>query len=49
MNGGEEVSVVVVVVVVGKGNYGYNVVMGEYVDMVEVGVVDLIKVMCIVL
>ncbi|OMW93170.1 molecular chaperone GroEL [Burkholderia pseudomallei] len=39
-NGGEEASVVVAAVAAGKGNYGYNAATGEYVDMVEAGVVD---------
>lgn len=28
---------------------GFNVVIGEWVNMVEVGIVDLIKVICFVL
>jgi chaperonin GroEL len=43
-NGGEEASVVVAAVSQGKGNYGYNAATGEYVDMVEAGVVDPTKV-----
>ncbi|MFC0400822.1 chaperonin GroEL [Paraburkholderia rhizosphaerae] len=43
-NGGEEASVVVASVSAGKGNYGYNAATGEYVDMVEAGVVDPTKV-----
>jgi chaperonin GroEL len=43
-NGGEEASVVVAAVSGGKGNYGYNAATGEYVDMVEAGVVDPTKV-----
>ncbi|GAB7521251.1 chaperonin GroEL [Paraburkholderia sp. 2C] len=43
-NGGEEASVVVAAVAGGKGNYGYNAATGEYVDMVEAGVVDPTKV-----
>jgi chaperonin GroEL len=43
-NGGEEASVVVAAVSAGKGNYGYNAATGEYVDMVEAGVVDPTKV-----
>lgn len=43
-NGGEEASVVVAAVAAGKGNYGYNAATGEYVDMVEAGVVDPTKV-----
>ncbi|PRF40163.1 chaperonin GroEL [Burkholderia multivorans] len=43
-NGGEEASVVVAAVAAGKGNYGYNAATGEYVDMVQAGVVDPTKV-----
>ncbi|MGU7782422.1 chaperonin GroEL [Burkholderia sp. PU8-34] len=43
-NGGEEASVVVAAVAAGNGNYGYNAATGEYVDMVEAGVVDPTKV-----
>ena len=43
-NGGEEASVVVAAVAAGQGNYGYNAATGEYVDMVEAGVVDPTKV-----
>ncbi|TPA32792.1 chaperonin GroEL [Burkholderia pseudomallei] len=43
-NGGEEAGVVVAAVAAGKGNYGYNAATGEYVDMVEAGVVDPTKV-----
>ncbi|WP_322103423.1 chaperonin GroEL [Paraburkholderia sp. J41] len=43
-NGGEEASVVVAAVAQGSGNYGYNAATGEYVDMVEAGVVDPTKV-----
>ncbi|MEX3527304.1 MAG: chaperonin GroEL [Burkholderia sp.] len=43
-NGGEEASVVVAAVAAGSGNYGYNAATGEYVDMVEAGVVDPTKV-----
>jgi chaperonin GroEL len=43
-NGGEEASVVVAAVAAGTGNYGYNAATGEYVDMVEAGVVDPTKV-----
>jgi chaperonin GroEL len=43
-NGGEEASVVVAKVLEGKGNFGYNAATGEYVDLVEAGVVDPTKV-----
>ncbi|HEX7911917.1 MAG TPA: chaperonin GroEL [Paraburkholderia sp.] len=43
-NGGEEASVVVAAVAAGQGNYGYNAATGEYVDLVEAGVVDPTKV-----
>jgi len=43
-NAGEEPSVVVAKVVEGKGNFGYNAATGEYVDMVENGVIDPTKV-----
>ncbi|CAH2771063.1 MAG: Heat shock protein 60 kDa family chaperone GroEL [uncultured Caballeronia sp.] len=43
-NGGEEASVVVAEVAAGKGNFGYNAQTGEYVDLVEAGVVDPTKV-----
>ncbi|MEW6342858.1 MAG: chaperonin GroEL [Paraburkholderia sp.] len=43
-NGGEEASVVVAAVSAGKGNYGYNAATGEYVDLVDAGVVDPTKV-----
>ncbi|CAE6695864.1 chaperonin GroEL [Paraburkholderia haematera] len=43
-NGGEEASVVVAAVAAGTGNYGYNAATGEYVDLVEAGVVDPTKV-----
>ncbi|MFN0314361.1 MAG: chaperonin GroEL [Burkholderiales bacterium] len=43
-NAGQEPSVVVDKVVHGKGNYGYNVASGEYGDMVEMGVIDPVKV-----
>ncbi|MFK4444497.1 chaperonin GroEL [Caballeronia udeis] len=43
-NGGEEASVVVAAVAAGKGNFGYNAQTGEYVDLVEAGVVDPTKV-----
>jgi chaperonin GroEL len=43
-NGGEEASVVVAAVSAGTGNYGYNAATGEYVDLVDAGVVDPTKV-----
>ncbi|WP_028101301.1 chaperonin GroEL [Pseudoduganella violaceinigra] len=43
-NAGEEPSVVVAKVAEGKGNFGYNAATGEYVDMVENGVIDPTKV-----
>ncbi len=43
-NAGEEPSVVVAKVAEGKGNFGYNAATGEYVDMVESGVIDPTKV-----
>jgi chaperonin GroEL len=43
-NGGEEASVVVAAVAAGTGNYGYNAATGEYVDLVDAGVVDPTKV-----
>lgn len=49
VNVGDELLVVILKVFEGKGNFGYNVVIGEYGDLVDVGVVDLIKVMWIVL
>ncbi|MBK9326387.1 MAG: chaperonin GroEL [Hydrogenophilales bacterium] len=43
-NCGEEASVVVNRVLNGKGNYGYNAAIGEYGDMMEMGVLDPTKV-----
>ncbi|EDT11584.1 chaperonin Cpn60/TCP-1 [Paraburkholderia graminis C4D1M] len=43
-NGGEKASVVVAAVAAGQGNYGYNAATGEYVDLVDAGVVDPTKV-----
>jgi len=43
-NCGEEASVVVNKVLEGKGNYGYNAAIGEYGDMMEMGVLDPTKV-----
>jgi chaperonin GroEL len=43
-NAGEEPSVVVAKVAEAKGNFGYNAATGEYVDLVENGVIDPTKV-----
>jgi chaperonin GroEL len=43
-NAGEEPSVIVNAVKEGKGNYGYNAATGEFVDMVEAGILDPTKV-----
>ena len=43
-NAGEEPSVIVNKVKEGKGNYGYNAATGEFVDMVEAGILDPTKV-----
>ena len=43
-NAGEEPSVVLNKVADGKGNFGYNAQTGEYVDMVEAGILDPTKV-----
>jgi chaperonin GroEL len=43
-NAGEEPSVVITKVLEATGNTGYNAATGEYVDMVETGVVDPTKV-----
>ena len=43
-NAGEEASVVVDRVKSGKGNFGYNAANGEYVDMIEKGILDPTKV-----
>ena len=43
-NCGEEPSVVLNNVAAGSGNYGYNAATGEYVDMVEAGILDPTKV-----
>jgi len=43
-NAGEEASVVLNKVAQGSGNYGYNAATGEYVDMIEAGVLDPTKV-----
>ncbi|GAA4803213.1 chaperonin GroEL [Lysobacter hankyongensis] len=43
-NAGEEPSVIVNKVKEGTGNYGYNAATGEFVDMVEAGILDPTKV-----
>ena len=43
-NAGDEPSVIVNKVKEGKGNYGYNAATGEFVDMVEAGILDPTKV-----
>ena len=43
-NAGAEASVVVQAVRNGKGNYGFNASTGEYVDMLEAGIIDPAKV-----
>ena len=43
-NAGEEGSVVLNKVAEGKGNFGYNAATGEYVDMIEAGILDPTKV-----
>ncbi|MGY0505623.1 chaperonin GroEL [Luteimonas sp. e5] len=43
-NAGEEPSVIVAKVKDGKGDYGYNAANGEFVDMVEAGILDPTKV-----
>jgi len=43
-NAGEEASVVLDKVKAGKGNLGFNAATGEYVDMVEAGIIDPTKV-----
>ena len=43
-NAGVEGAVVAAAVIAGKGNFGYNVATGEYVDLVKAGVVDPTKV-----
>ena len=43
-NSGDESSVVLNKVKEGKGNYGYNAATGEYVDMIEAGILDPTKV-----
>ena len=39
-NGGYEGSVIVKEVLAGKGNEGFNVATGEYVDMLQTGIID---------
>ncbi|NRB70428.1 MAG: chaperonin GroEL [Xanthomonadales bacterium] len=43
-NAGEEGSVVLNQVADGEGNYGYNAATGEYVDMIDAGILDPTKV-----
>ncbi|WP_175951841.1 chaperonin GroEL [Burkholderia sp. BCC0405] len=43
-NAGDEPSVVIAKVLEGTGNFGYNAATGEFVDLVEAGVVDPTKV-----
>ncbi len=43
-NAGEEGSVVLNKVADGEGNFGYNAATGEYVDMIEAGILDPTKV-----
>jgi chaperonin GroEL len=43
-NAGEEGSIVVNKVREGKGNYGWNAATGEYGDLIEMGVIDPVKV-----
>ena len=43
-NAGGEPSVVLAAVMEGTGNYGYNAATGEFVDMVEAGILDPTKV-----
>src|SRR5439155_13445146 len=43
-NAGDEPSVVVNKVVEGKGNFGFNAQIGDYGDLVEMGVIDPTKV-----
>ncbi len=43
-NAGDEAAVVLNEVSAGSGNYGYNAATGEYVDMIEAGILDPTKV-----
>ena len=43
-NAGEESSVIVAIVIDGKGSYGFNAANGEYGDMIEMGILDPAKV-----
>ncbi|MBU2862865.1 chaperonin GroEL [Reinekea forsetii] len=43
-NAGEEASVVLNEVKKGSGNFGYNAATGEYLDMIEAGIIDPAKV-----
>lgn len=44
MNAGEEGAIIVQEVKRGKQNFGYNVATGEYVDMIQAGIIDPVKV-----
>ena len=44
MKSGEEPSVILNKVKEGSGNFGYNAATGEFVDMVEAGILDPTKV-----
>ena len=43
-NAGEESSVIVAKVIDGEGSYGFNAAIGEYGDMIEMGILDPAKV-----
>lgn len=43
-NAGDEASVIVNEVKNGSGNYGYNAATGQYGDMLEMGILDPVKV-----
>jgi len=43
-NSGDEPAVVVAKVLEGEGNFGYNAASGEYVDLIEAGIIDPAKV-----
>jgi chaperonin GroEL len=43
-NAGQDGGVVVAKVVEGKGNFGYNALIGEYTDLVKAGIIDPTKV-----
>jgi chaperonin GroEL len=48
-NAGEEGSIIVQRVRDGKGSFGYNAATGEFGDLLAMGVIDLVKVVCFVL